>query len=337
MTGARTHDERAGRATRARVVDRATIEAVLPGLELLTPMEEGFVAYSRHQVVVPPVGELLFTEPPGDAHIKCGYVRGGEHFVVKIATGFYRNAGLGLPGNSGLMLLFSQRTGMLEYVLLEEGHLTNVRTAVAGAVAAKWLAPRPVERIAIFGTGLMARMQLVQLAAVTPCRDVIVWGRRQEALDAYRRDMQHEGYRVEATLDAARAAANANLIVTTTAATSPILHASHLQPGTHVTAMGSDTPDKHELDVSLAAKADIWVADSVSQCAERGELHHALLAGTRSREQVVELGQVIADPTLGRSSSKQISVADLTGVAVQDMQIAKCVVDALRGRAVTAR
>jgi ornithine cyclodeaminase len=335
VVGGHQFERRAGRAIPARVLDRATIEAALGRLELLAPIEQGFVAYSRGETVVPPVGELLFDDPPGDAHIKCGYIRGGEHFVVKIATGFYRNAGLGLPGNSGLMLLFSQRTGMLEYVLLEEGHLTNVRTALAGAVAARWLGPARVDRIAIFGTGLMARMQLEYLARVTPCRDVIVWGRRQDAVDACGADMRRAGYTVETTLDPARAAATANLLVTTTAATSPILLASHVQPGTHITAMGSDTPDKHELDVQLAGRADVYVADSIGQCAERGELHHALAAGTRSRDRVVELGQVIAERAPGRTAASQISIADLTGVAVQDIQIARCVVDAIRRRAAT--
>lgn len=316
----------------ATVVRRAQIDALLGGLDLVPGIEAGFVAYSSGRAVVPPVGELLFDEPPGEAHLKYGYLSGDSRFVVKVATGFYRNHELGLPANSGLMLLFSQRTGLLECVLLEEGHLTNVRTAVAAAITVRRLAPARVQRIAVFGTGLIARMTLQQLLAVTPCRDLIVWGRRAEALESCRDDAQALGFRVEMTMDPARAAADANVIVTATAATSPVLASAQVQAGTHITAIGADTPVKRELDAALLGRADVFVADSIPQCAERGELHHALLARTRSVGQVVELGAVIADPSLGRSSDSQLTIADLTGVAVQDIAVATAVAEAALSR-----
>jgi ornithine cyclodeaminase len=316
----------------ATVLRRDEIESVLDGLDLVPAIEAGFVAYSRGRAVVPPVGELLFEEPRGEAHIKYGYIEGDEQFVVKVATGFYGNAELGLPGNSGLMLLFSRRTGMLESVLLEEGHLTNMRTAVAAAITVKRLAPSRVQRIAVFGTGLIARMTLRQLLDVTPCREVILRGRRPATLEACRRDVAAMGYAVEVTTDASVAARDANVIVTATAATSPVLTASHVQPGTHITAVGADTPAKQELDTALVGRADVFVADSLVQCAERGELHHAIRAGVRGPERVVELGAIIADPSLGRTSDSQLTIADLTGVAVQDICIATAVARAAAAR-----
>ena len=301
----------------------------LEGLDLLPRIEEGFRAYSQGRAVVPPVGELLFSQPPGDVHIKYGYLDGGDHYVVKIASGFYDNPKLGLPSSNGLMLVFDRRTGSPAAVLLDEGWLTDVRTAVAGAVAAKHLAPHPVQCIGILGTGTQARLQLTHLAAVTRCREVRVWGRRLEAAEAYADEMTRQGFSVRACGDAGEVAAGCDLVVTTTPSAEPLFDADDLRTGAHVTAVGADSPGKRELDPKLLARAARVVADSRSQCLERGECHHALAAGLLDPASLIELGEVIADPALGRTSVNQLTIADLTGVAVQDIQIATAVLAAL--------
>ena len=292
-------------------------------------IEAGFAAYSEGKVVVPPVGELSFIDPPGDTHIKYGYIKDDDSFVVKIASGFYDNPGLSLPSNSGLMLVFSQKTGILQAILLDEGFLTDVRTAVAGMIAAKYLAPENVDAIGIVGTGIQARMQAAELKAVTTCRKMIVWGRHEDKLDAYRRDMEQEGFHVETTTDAARVAAGCNLIVTSTPSQVPLLMADQIRPGTHITAMGADTPAKQELDPQILARADLVVADSIPQCLERGEIAKTIEAGWLEKDRIVELGSIIKGHARGRTDDSQITVADLTGVAVQDIQIAKAVCSAL--------
>ena len=303
------------------------IHSVLPGIDLIPAIEEAFRRYSAGQAVVPPVGELLLEK--GEVHIKYGYMQGGEYYVIKVASGFYGNPQRGLPSSSGLMLLFNQETGQPEAVLLDEGHLTDVRTAVAGAIAASHLAPQTVQRIGIVGTGIQARLQLRYLAEVTPCREVLVWGRGQAQLDAYQKEMEAEGFQIAATLDTAVLQTSCNLIVTTTPAAHPLLHAKYLQPGTHITAVGSDTPHKQELDPHILARADLVVADSIPQCLARGEIHQAIKAGLLAEEDLVELGQIISGETPGRTQDDQITVADLTGVAVQDMAIATAVLQRL--------
>ena len=141
--------------------------------DIVDSIEEGFVAYSQGKVTVPPVGELLFKDPPGDVHIKYGCIVGDDYYVIKIASGFYENPRLDLPSFSGMMLMFSQKTGRLDSILLDEGHLTNIRTAAAGAVVARYMAPRNVSRIGIFGTGCQGRMQLEYLRSIIDCKDVI--------------------------------------------------------------------------------------------------------------------------------------------------------------------
>ena len=300
------------------------IKSVLPSVDLMGEIESGFIAYSQGRAVVPPVGELVMQDPPGDVHIKYGFLTGDDYYVIKIASGFYENPKLDLPSSNGLMLVFSQKTGALEAVLLDEGYLTDIRTAIAGAIAAKYLAPSSVERIGIVGTGMQARLQLEYLAPVTDCRDGLVWGRSEDKLAAYEQDMTEKGFRVSTTTDAGDIMASCRLIVTTTPATSPIL-SGQAQPGTHITAVGSDTHDKQELDAEILSRAELVVADSISQCLERGEIHQALKSNAITEAGLVELGSIIAGDAIGRESDDQVTVADLTGVAVQDIQISKAV------------
>lgn len=312
------------------VVPLAEIKKVLAAIDPIPLVEAGFAAYSRGDVVVPPVGELVFDDPPGDVHIKYGYIKRDDFYVIKVASGFYDNPKLGLPSGDGLMLVFSQKTGVLEAVLLDEGYLTNLRTAVAGAVVAKYLAPRQVSAVGIVGAGVQGRMQLDWLRRVRKFDEAVVWGVDEEELAAYRRDMESPGLKIRTTLRAEEVAAAANLIVTCTPATTPIIKAEWVRPGTHITAVGSDTASKQELEAAILARADRVVVDSLSQSELRGEVYKAVSAGVLGRDRLVELGRVILDEKLRRASDNEITVADLTGVAVQDIQISKAVWLAIR-------
>lgn len=312
------------------IISLQEIKQIADRLDIAAAMEEGFAAYSKGQVVVPPVGEMLFEDPPGDTHIKYGYIKNDDYFVIKIASGFYENVKFDLPSSSGVMLLFSQKTGRLESVLLDDGYLTDLRTAAAGQVTARYLAPKRVKGIGVLGTGIQARMQVQYLKPVTRCRDVVAWGRSEDKLEAYQEEMQEKGFAVRTTLEAAEVMESCNLVVTATPSKMPLIHADQVMPGTHITAMGSDTSSKQELDSAILRKADRVVADSIPQCLERGEIYQAVQAGLIHKEDIVELGQVIVDPGLGRKREDEITVADLTGVAVQDVQIAKAVCQAFK-------
>lgn len=303
-------------------LNRQQIISTLSELDLIPAIENGFIQYSMGNVVVPPVGELLMRK--GEVHIKYGYVKADDYYVIKIASGFYQNPKIGLSSSNGLMLLFSQQTGELVCTLLDEGYLTDIRTAIAGAICAKYLAPQKVTAIGIIGTGIQARLQAIYLKKVTPCRFLVVWGRNQLKLEEYRRYMQEHGFTVMIANSIAELAEQANLIVTTTPATSPILKAEHIKPGTHITAVGADTEDKQELDTELLAMADLVVADSILQCQQRGEIFQALRSNKIIKEDIIELGNVIACGK-GRTDKDQVTITDLTGVAIQDIKIAEAV------------
>lgn len=310
-----------------KIITLDQIRQILPTIDIIPQIEQGFQAYSEGRVNVPPVGEMILEK--GEVHIKYGFVKEEEYYVIKVASGFYGNTALGIPSGNGLMLLFRQQTGELVSILLDEGYLTDVRTAVAGAIAARYLAPAKVHKIGIAGTGTQARLQLSYLKEVVDCRDVLVWGRSPQKLDAYKSDMTKEGFSVESTLEASEILKQCNLVVTTTPAKSPILQSGIVRQGTHITAVGSDTPDKQELDARMLSSADIVVADSIEQCLVRGEISQAIKASGLKKERLIELGNVISGKSMGRSSDRQTTIADLTGVAVQDIGIATTVYKAI--------
>lgn len=305
-----------------KIITKAEIEALLPSLDPIPAIEQGFVEYSAGKCNVPPVGELIMEK--GEVHIKYGCVTGEDYYVIKIASGFYGNQKMGLCTSNGMMCVFSQNTGEAVAILHDECLLTDVRTAIAGTISAKYLAPKNVTAIGIVGTGVQARMQAEYLSTVTDCKDIIVWGRSTDGLLAYKKDMNEAGYAIHATKDMEELCANTNLIVTTTPAHEPLISADMVRPGTHITAMGSDTLEKQELDSEILAMADMVVVDSISQSETRGEVCKARDAGKITDADIIELGAMIAAGG-GRTSEDQITVADLTGVAVQDIKIAEAV------------
>lgn len=308
-----------------KIIHLNQIKEALKTIDIIPAIEKGFITYSNGYAIVPPVGELLFKNPPGDVHIKYGYIIDDEHYVIKVASGFYDNPKLHLPSSNGLMLIFSQKTGAILGILLDEGYLTDLRTAAAGAIAAKYLAPSKITNIGIIGTGIQARLQLSYLNKVTDCRSVIVWGRSADKLINFQNEMKQQGFSIQIAEHIETVTSNCNLIVTTTPSTSPLLWASQIKKGTHITAVGADSPHKQELDSSIFKVADIIAVDSITQCIERGDTAHAVNESIITQERLIELGNIISGTNPGRTSDEQITIADLTGLAVQDIVIAKTV------------
>jgi len=307
------------------LLDRKQIEEKLNTLDPLPEIEQGFVQYSLGNCVLPPVGELLLSA--GEVHIKYGYLKGGDYYIIKVASGFYDNPNIGLPSSNGLMQLFNLHTGQLQAILLDEGLLTDIRTAVAGAICAKYLAPEGIKEVGMIGTGIQARLQAQYLHKMLKIKNITVYGRSQENVNNYKKEMINKGFNVTVVDSVKAVCEKCQLIVTTTPSKIPLINAQWVKPGTHITAVGSDTPDKQELSTELLAKADIVVADSIVQCKLRGEIHHALNSKALSIDNVIELGTIINDH-LNLKNDNQISIADLTGLAVQDLMIAKAVLEA---------
>ena len=287
-------------------------------------VEAAFVALARGEVVMPPILSMAIAEHNGEIDVKTAHVRGLDSFAVKMSPGFFDNPALGLPSTSGLMVLFSARTGMLEALLLDNGYLTDVRTAAAGAVAARHLARADASRACVVGAGTQAALQLAALCLTRPITHADIWARdpgRAEALAA--RATRELGIVATAVTDREAAVRAADIVVTTTPSGEPLIEAEWLCPGQHVTAMGSDQPHKNELRPECLVRADRYVPDRRAQTALLGELHHALAAGLIDAAATFpELGDVASGRAAGRVSPEEITVCDLTGTGVQDTAIA---------------
>lgn len=280
-------------------------------------IRDAFVALATKPVAMPPILRLDIPKHRGEVDVKTAYVPGLSHFAIKISPGFFGNPALGLPSTNGMMVALSTRTGLVEALLLDNGYLTDVRTAAAGAVAADALARREATRVAILGAGMQARMQLQALALVRPIAQAIVWARDADKAQTFATDMSAAmNVPVIAAATVSDATRTADVIITTTPAEQPILTARDVAPGTHITAMGSDAEHKNEIAPDLIAAAH-YVADRLSQTRKLGEMHHAGLTGD-----FPELGQILAGQCPGRSDLQQITLADLTGTGIQDTAIA---------------
>ncbi|MDB4292835.1 hypothetical protein N9954_05455 [Maribacter sp.] len=300
------------------------ITAIVSKIDVISAMKEGFIQYSNGNSIVPAVGELLFENPPGDVHIKYGYIKNQDFYVIKIASGFYENTALGIPSGQGLMLLFKQKTGELEAILLDEGYLTNIRTVAAGALAVKHFAPGQIKAVGLIGTGTIAKMQIEQLQQNKLCECFWLWGRNETKAQQLKAEMGSD-YDIHIATSCAEIALNAKVIFTTTPSENPLLQADDISPGTLLVAIGSDTQHKQELAVEILQKADLVIADSIPQSKSRGEIYQAIKAGAIAAEKVVELGNALQDPGQQGTNEDQITVVDLTGVAVQDIMIAAAV------------
>lgn len=302
------------------------IDTVINAVHLMDEIEKGLIYQSEGQVITSPIGFLQFNSPPGDVHIKSCAIVNGEFYVVKIASGFYHNPLSAFSSSNGLMLLFSQKTGALQTILLDEGKLTDLRTALTGSICAKYLAPKNIECIGIVGTGIQAKQQLLHLPLTTSCRKVIIWGRNRDKSLAFTQDPELSSFDFKVAHQIEELTQHCRLIVTTTPSTSPLLFGHQILPGTHITAVGADSLGKQELDSTIFQKADLIAVDSLLQCLEYGDLSHAKNAV--QGKLILELGALIKAPI--KRQEHWITIADLTGVAIEDLQIATTILHQLQ-------
>ncbi|MBS1269718.1 MAG: Delta(1)-pyrroline-2-carboxylate reductase [Gammaproteobacteria bacterium] len=299
-------------------------QSITLDIQAVDIIEQAFGALAQGGVVMPPILSMSIEEKHGEVDVKTAYVPGMDAFAIKASPGFFDNPAKGLPSLNGLMILFDSDTGILKSVLLDNGYLTDVRTAAAGAVAARHLAPDSPDSVGIIGAGVQAVLQLQALSLVRNFNRVRVWARNPERAADYARRMSEKlGVPVETADTAEQCVRESQVVITTTPARAPVIQADWLQRGQHITAMGSDSPDKNELDPEIVVKADRFVCDRRSQSLTRGELRSAVAAGLVAEDYSVdELGEIIAGKKTCRTGDTMITVCDLTGTGVQDTAIA---------------
>ncbi|MEX3959476.1 cyclodeaminase [Trinickia sp. EG282A] len=314
------------------IVGEATLRELVPlDLAAIECVEAAFAALATEPVAMPPILRLDLPGRHGEVDVKTAWLPRLDSFAIKVSPGFFDNPSLGLPSLNGLMLVLSAKTGLTEAVLLDNGYLTAVRTAAAGAVAARWLGRRDARRAAVVGAGEQARLQLRALALVRDIEEVAVWARDRRDAEKFAAEMGEVlGVRCEVAADVHRALERADIAITATPSREPLVDVANLHPGLHVTAMGSDAEHKNEIAPAAIAAAR-YVCDRLQQTRVLGELHHAIEAGVVTRDAAfAELGQVIAGRAPGRTSAADVTICDLTGTGAQDTAIAVLALERVR-------
>ena len=298
--------------------------SVAMGEEAIDAVARGFARLAEGKVSLPPIIRVDVPANRGEVDVKTAYVEGLEQFAIKVASGFQGNPAIGLPYGSGTMLVMSARTGLLEALLLDNGYLTDLRTGIAGAIAARHLAPASIHTAGVIGAGVQARYQMRGLRQVREFRRILVYSTNPMSVERYVDEMSGElGIEVLAASGPEQVVRESQFVVTTTPAREPYLRAEWLHPRLHVTAVGADGENKQELFAEAMGRADRLACDSRRQCFVLGELHHALDAGIIERDaDIAELGEICNGARSGRASDGEISICDLTGVGVQDTAIA---------------
>lgn len=292
--------------------------------DALQAVAEGFSKLAQGFATVPPIMRIDIREHNGEVDVKTAYVHGLENFAIKIASGFFDNHKLGLPTGSGMMVVMSAVTGRVEAFLLDNGYLTDVRTGLAGAIAARYLACDAVETAGVIGAGMQARFQMRALKLVRDYKRILIYSLVPAEVEQYAAEMSQElGVEVIIAASAEEVVRGSQVVVTTTPAHSPYLRAEWLHPGLHLTCMGSDSENKQECHADVFTRVDRICCDLKSQCFRLGELHHALQQGVLFADaDITELGEITSGIKPGRQNKNEITLCDLTGVGVQDTAIA---------------
>jgi len=287
-----------------------------------------YIASSSGNVQTGDVVHLSFPGSNGDCHVKSGHINNAESYVIKIASGFYDNPSKGLPSSNGMMLAFSASTGEPKAILRDEGWLTDMRTGIGGAVATKALAAKNAEKVLIIGSGIQAQFQAKCLASLMPERPFKfnIWGRNTSAAAALAEELRGYNLNADVAKNLDEEVPLADIIITTTPATSSLFGDNLVRPGTHITAIGADTYGKQELPISLIESASLLVCDMTSQSLNHGEFQ--VINDTDLSKKVVELGNILSNNCAGRTSDNDITIADLTGIAAQDIAITSGIINA---------
>lgn len=307
-------------------LDKTQIQELFGFCTAAEGIHAAYAAVAAGQVQTPPVAQLAFEQANGDCCVKTGYINGSEGFVVKVSTGFYDNPQRGLASSNGMNLVFCAQTGVPLAILRDEGWLTDMRTGIGGALTTAALAPAGFEQVLIVGTGLQARHQARCLARLVRERGlrVAIWGRDHAKAQATAQELVDSGIDAQAVSDLQQACGQAQAIITCTPSKVPLIEADWIRPGTHITAVGADCLGKQELATDLIQAADILICDDPAQSLHHGEFQHLPV-----HKPVIVLGDILRGQHPGRSHDTQITIADLTGLAVQDAAVSLSVLRAV--------
>jgi ornithine cyclodeaminase/alanine dehydrogenase len=307
------------------LLDRAEVATLLTLDECIAAVEGAFRQHGLGNTPAPRV--LGMASVDGGFHVKAALLNSSSpFFAAKLNGNFFHNRErFAMPNIQGLIILCDARNGV-PLAVMDSIEITILRTGAATAVAAKYLARPESKVVTLCGCGNQGRVQLRALSRVLPVQHVYAFDVREDQKQKLVRELSQElGIDIEPVRDLSAATRKSDVCVTCTPSRKFFLHKNHVLPGTFVAAVGADNDDKQELEPSLLACSKV-VTDVREQCAEIGDLHHAIDAGLMCLSDVhAELGEIVADRKPGRTSAEEITVFDSTGTELQDVAAAAVV------------
>ncbi|MBA3364834.1 MAG: ornithine cyclodeaminase family protein [Actinobacteria bacterium] len=284
------------------------VEAAVSPQRAVEAVRHAFIAYSNGDWTMPPK-VYVPAYPAGD--FRAMPALGGGHALLKWVTSFPGNPSRGLPTVTGLVLLSDASNGLLR-AALDAGSVTALRTGAAAVLAAETLARPGARTAAVFGAGVNGR---------AAARTFLARGREVGIYDVDAERARSVAAELGASAISREEALHADIIVTVTPGHELVLGAGSLRPGQHASLMGADGPGKAEIAVEELARCRVF-CDDWEQASHNGDLVHAVKAGALAREDVTELGAVLAGAAGGREHVEDITVFDSTGLAIQDLAVA---------------
>jgi len=266
----------------------------------------------------------------GDVYVKTGVLSGHSVYIVKVSPWFAVNVARG-QAQGGFIAVFDSKTGHTLALLNDEHYLSDIRTAAAGAIAARFLAPPRIATAAVLGSGVQAYWQPIALHGERPFERLLIWARNPSAADRLKRRLQETftAVEIETGEDLEGVVRASDVLITATSSREPLVRAEWLRPGQHITAVGADDPTKCELEPAAVERARVFV-DSIATTIENGDVYRAIQSGSFAPGRLAgELGDVIAGRVIGRSSPADITIAKLVGIGAQDLVAAETVLEKL--------
>jgi alanine dehydrogenase len=304
------------------VLSASEVRKILTMHDIIEAVEESFRAYGKGSSKLAPVIDTIVDNYHGEHEIKSGYVE-GYCVGAKIITYYENNRPrYGLPNLWGIIVLNDLTDGR-PLAVIDGTYITASRTGAAGAVAAKYLARKDSDRVGVIGAGTQGRYQVSALSEILKIKNVRVYDSASEIAENYVREMSGQfNFQIEHAQTPEEAVQGADVIVTATPSTKPIILNEWIKEGVHINAIGADAPGKQELDEAIVPRAKV-VVDNIAQCIERGEIQTAIRRGLLKKEDVYsELSDIVLSRKPGRTTPKEITLFDATGMAVQDITTA---------------
>jgi alanine dehydrogenase len=300
---------------------RGEVEELLSMSEALVAVEKAFKLQAETKVIMPPKLYLDLPEYHGDFRAMPAFV--DETVGLKWVCVYPENQGRDLPCVMATIILCEPTNGC-PYAIIDGTYLTSTRTGAAGGVAVKYLARRDSSVIGMVGAGMQARTQLLAISEILPSiEEVRVFDVHRDNSYRYAEEM---GIKLNLNIhpvEKIEEATEADIVVTTTPSTTPIIKQQYIRPGTHINAIGADAVGKQELEATLLKNAKI-IVDDIEQASHSGEINVPLSQGIIQAGDIYgTLAEVVANMKQGRESDEEITIFDSTGLAIEDIICAK--------------